>query len=133
VYVKFVVVFRLYPCKTINRYQDKIMAYCDGLKSGSFIFFATLKGYNGRDWEATRQPKRNEQCIKSCYTYCVRVVFPMRVWGRRGRGRMVVGFTTTYAISAYHQWCCEFESRRFFFFIVMCNSIYENASLYCDS
>jgi hypothetical protein len=27
------------------------------------------------------------------------------------RGRMVVGFTTTYAISAYHHWCCEFESR----------------------
>ena len=25
--------------------------------------------------------------------------------------RMVVGFTTTYAISAYHHWCCEFESR----------------------
>ena len=24
---------------------------------------------------------------------------------------MKVGFTTTYAISAYHQWCCEFESR----------------------
>jgi len=24
---------------------------------------------------------------------------------------MVVGFTTTYAISAYHHWCCEFESR----------------------
>ena len=23
---------------------------------------------------------------------------------------MVVGFTTTYAISAYHDWCCEFES-----------------------
>jgi hypothetical protein len=22
----------------------------------------------------------------------------------------VVGFTTTYAISAYHHWCCEFES-----------------------
>jgi len=22
--------------------------------------------------------------------------------------RMVVGFTTTYAISAYHHWCCEF-------------------------
>jgi len=30
--------------------------------------------------------------------------------GRRGRDRMVVGFTTTYAISAYHHWC-EFESR----------------------
>jgi len=25
--------------------------------------------------------------------------------------RMVVGFTTTYAISAYHHWSCEFESR----------------------
>ena len=24
---------------------------------------------------------------------------------------MVVGFTTTYAISAYYHWCCEFESR----------------------
>jgi len=31
--------------------------------------------------------------------------------GRRGRDLMVVGFTTTYAISAYHHWCCEFESR----------------------
>jgi hypothetical protein len=29
--------------------------------------------------------------------------------GRRGRDRMVVGFTTTYAISAYHHWCCEFK------------------------
>jgi hypothetical protein len=24
---------------------------------------------------------------------------------------MVVGFTTIYAISAYHHWCCEFESQ----------------------
>ena len=29
----------------------------------------------------------------------------------RGRDRMVVGFTTTYVISAYHQWRCDFESR----------------------
>jgi hypothetical protein len=27
------------------------------------------------------------------------------------RDRMVVGFTTTYAISAYHHWCYEFEYR----------------------
>ena len=33
------------------------------------------------------------------------------LFGRRGRDRMVVGFATTYAISAYHRWCCEFESR----------------------
>jgi len=30
---------------------------------------------------------------------------------RSGRDHVVVGFTTTYAISAYHHWCCEFESR----------------------
>jgi hypothetical protein len=29
----------------------------------------------------------------------------------RGRDRMVVGFTTIYAISAYHHRSCEFESR----------------------
>jgi len=29
----------------------------------------------------------------------------MAYWGRRGRERMIVGFTTTYAISAYHHWC----------------------------
>ena len=32
-------------------------------------------------------------------TYCQYLV---SVGGRRGRDRMVVGFTTTYAISAYH-------------------------------
>ena len=31
--------------------------------------------------------------------------------GRRSRDRMVVGFTTTYAISTYHHCCCDFESR----------------------
>jgi hypothetical protein len=42
-------------------------------------------------------------CIifKSCYSSR----------GRRGRDRMVVGFTTIYAISAYHHWCWELESR----------------------
>jgi len=33
------------------------------------------------------------------------------VGGRRGRDRMVVGFTTTYAISAYHHERWEFETR----------------------
>ena len=31
--------------------------------------------------------------------------------GRQGRDRMVVGFTTTCAISTYHHKCCEFEPR----------------------
>ena len=29
---------------------------------------------------------------------------------RDRRDRIVAGFTTTYAVSAYHHWCCEFES-----------------------
>ena len=35
----------------------------------------------------------------------------IRLREHRGRDSMVIGFTTTYAISAYHNWCCEFESR----------------------
>ena len=31
--------------------------------------------------------------------------------GLRDRDRMVVRFTTTYPISAYHHWCCEFETQ----------------------
>ena len=31
--------------------------------------------------------------------------------GRRGRARIIVGFITTYAISAYHYQRCEFEPR----------------------
>ena len=31
--------------------------------------------------------------------------------GRRGRDRMVVGFTITYAIIAYNNLSCEFEPR----------------------
>jgi len=30
--------------------------------------------------------------------------------GRRGHDRMVVGFTTTCTISAYHHYSCEFKS-----------------------
>ena len=37
--------------------------------------------------------------------------FPYRKRRSRVRDRMVVGFTTTYAINAYHHRCCEFESR----------------------
>ena len=42
---------------------------------------------------------------------CCLFLFPTIFRGRRDRDRMVDGFTTTYAIRAYHHWCCEFESR----------------------
>jgi hypothetical protein len=32
----------------------------------------------------------------------IKVTSPMQLWGHRGHDRMVVGFTTTCAISAYH-------------------------------
>jgi len=35
--------------------------------------------------------------------------YKIYVGGHRGRDRMVVGFTTTCAISAYHHLSCEFE------------------------
>ena len=48
--------------------------------------------------------------------FCHYIVYPSIYgffwlpWSRRGRDRIVAGFTTTYVISAYHHWC-EFESR----------------------
>jgi hypothetical protein len=48
----------------------------------------------------------------SCWKWSIwKVHFYTRYKGCRGRDRMVVGFTTTYAVSAYQHWCCEFESR----------------------
>jgi len=41
-------------------------------------------------------------CIPECTEH---------MFKRRGRDRIVVGFTTTYAISAYHYKRCEFEPR----------------------
>ena len=38
-------------------------------------------------------------------------LFPPQNNNSDHRGRMVVGFTTTYVIRAYHHWCCESESR----------------------
>ena len=45
------------------------------------------------------------------FGHCIVCPLSMYGRGRRGRGRMVVWFTTTYAISAYHHWCCESEFR----------------------
>jgi hypothetical protein len=52
-------------------------------------------------------------CTLICYLAFVKQWWFLPMRGCRGHDRdgMVVGFTTTYAISAYHHWCCEFESR----------------------
>ena len=49
--------------------------------------------------------------LGSSCAYHVSTLHRMPLSFCRGSDRMVVGFTTTYAISSYHHWCCEFESR----------------------
>jgi len=56
--------------------------------------------------KAIRQ-QRLEVYIHIAYSWLVTV----SLVGRRGHDRMVVWFTTTYAIGAYHHWCCGFQSR----------------------
>jgi len=38
------------------------------------------------------------------------ILFSFFERGHRGRNRMSVGYITTYAISVYHHYRCEFES-----------------------
>jgi len=52
--------------------------------------------------------KLHSLCKMNCSYLNLFIIF---YGDRHGHDRMVVGFTTTYAISAYHHWCCEFESR----------------------
>ena len=52
------------------------------------------------------------RCSIFCFTfYSIFLMLLFLTRGRRGRDRMVVGFTTTYTINSYHHWSCEFESR----------------------
>ena len=49
---------------------------------------------------------------KPCFAVSIfSVKLPNIIGGFRGGDGMVVGIITTYAISAYHNLCCEFESR----------------------
>ena len=49
----------------------------------------------------TTNDLEQDLCIIVLITFCI---FLNTLRGCRGRDRMVVGFTTTCAISAYHQW-----------------------------
>ena len=44
------------------------------------------------------------------YSILNKTIFLSSGRGHSGSHRMVVGFTSTFAISAYHHWSCEFES-----------------------
>jgi hypothetical protein len=51
--------------------------------------------------------------------------------GCRGRDRMVVGFTTTYAISAYHHKSCVFEAHSWQGVLdtTLCNKVYSDKNV----
>jgi hypothetical protein len=51
-------------------------------------------------------------CYLENYYLVIKVQVNVKKLGdRRGCDCMVIGFTTTCAISAHHNYCCEFESR----------------------
>ena len=52
-----------------------------------------------------------QETVNTSISKCIDCSITKFIGGRRGRDRMVVGFTTTYTISAYHHVCCDFESR----------------------
>ena len=67
-------------------------------------------------------PKTNHQLlifhilqVQKCIYACCAVTFTthksINFGGRRDHDRMVVRFSTTHAISVYHHWCSELESR----------------------
>ena len=49
--------------------------------------------------------------ISYVYSKLVHDYFLILYWSRRGRDRMLVGSTTTYAIGAYPHWFCGFDCR----------------------
>ena len=62
-------------------------------------------------WNTSQMMLNNNKSINHVVKVKKKDNIIIECWGRRGRNGMVVGFTTTYAIIAYHHWCYEFESR----------------------
>ena len=56
------------------------------------------------------QKQQHKDKVHRLYSYLKRTLYQINSGSHRGHDRMVVGFTTTYAIGAYHHLCCEFES-----------------------
>ena len=52
-------------------------------------------------------PKYQKHNNEMPYIY-IYMYFGLLIWDRRGRDRIVIGFTTTYAIGTYHHLSCEF-------------------------
>ena len=65
-------------------------------------------------------------CQLICDSGIVLTTLYILLWGRHGRNCMVVGFITTYAISAYHHLSCEFKSHWWRgFLITFCYEVFQ--------
>jgi hypothetical protein len=83
----------------INEHQTYLVKYPEKSKLVCFLMYYSIFPLNINHF------KRNP---KSLYLGTDR--YDCRE-GLSWRDRMIVGFTTTYAISSYHHCCCEFWSR----------------------
>ena len=61
--------------------------------------------------KTTNITMKETDCQFNTYIICTMVEGPTHARGCCIRDNIIVGFTTTYAISAYHHCCCEFESQ----------------------
>jgi hypothetical protein len=78
--------------------------------------FQLYRGIQFYWWRTPEDPAKStdmSQVRDKLYHICSSDITIIHIvnWGRRGRDCMVFGFNTTYAISAYHHRCWEFESR----------------------
>jgi hypothetical protein len=74
-----------------------------------FVVGVNVSG-NGKCYFVKKNKKKTKKTLQF-YQKVFWTSYHQHAGGRRGRDRMVVGLYTTYAISAYHHWCCELESR----------------------
>ena len=117
--------FSLYQARKLGSYLYVLGVYmCHLFVRQYCVFLFFYLSYAFRIWSYVLDSKSiyiyifqmkadNPQWICIC---CYGHIDKYNVWhvilrGRRGRDRLVVAFTTTYAISAYHHWWCEFEFR----------------------
>jgi hypothetical protein len=83
----------------------KILLNCFGKKNVNYSKQLPKLLYNY--WTQYDNQPMSQICTRGCH----------------GRYHMVDGFTTTYAISAYHHWCCEFESRSRARYTTLCDKV----------
>ena len=81
-----------------------------------FLNYLAFKyfGFERTSWRSFQKRAlrtKFDSCVVLLNKYYIRALVYVFWRGRPGRDRMVGGFTTAYAISSFHHWCCEFKSR----------------------